>query len=98
VKEKFNPDVDLQNFHDVCKKKPEQAKAVFFEVLPELATSLKAVIQLFDPEVIFVYGPVWHLIPESVEALKHIFLKGSKCFHSGPRLPRGLLRVFLSGL
>lgn len=70
-KEKFTPDVELQNFYDVCKKKPEQAKTVFFEALSDLATSLKAVIQLFDPEVIFVYGPVWHLIPESVEALKN---------------------------
>lgn len=69
-KEKYKQDCDLQNFYDVCKKRPEEAQTVFFEALPDLATSLKAVIQLFDPEVIFVYGPLWNLIPESVEVLK----------------------------
>jgi predicted NBD/HSP70 family sugar kinase len=69
-KEKFNSGAEQQNFYDVCKKYPEQAKAVLFASLPELANSLQAVIQLFDPEVIFVYGPVWNLIPESVEELK----------------------------
>ena len=69
-KEKFNPTDVLENFYDVCKRYPQQAKEVFFDALPELAHAIKAMIQLVDPEVLLLSGPIWNLIPDAMEKLQ----------------------------
>jgi predicted NBD/HSP70 family sugar kinase len=69
-KEKYHPVEPLDNFFDVCKKNPQQAKEVFYEMMPDLALAMRAVIQLFDPEVLLLGGPIWNLMPEAIDRLR----------------------------
>lgn len=69
-KEKFHPADPLENFFDVCKKYPQQAREVFYEMIPDLALAMRAVIQLFDPEVLLLGGPIWNLMPDAIDKLK----------------------------
>ncbi|MBN2036239.1 MAG: ROK family protein [Chitinispirillaceae bacterium] len=69
-KEQFSPIENLENFFDVCKKYPEQAQEVFHDMIPDLALAMRAVIQLFDPEVLLLAGPIWNLMPEAIDILK----------------------------
>jgi predicted NBD/HSP70 family sugar kinase len=69
-KEKYHPADPLNNFFDVCKKYPQQAREVFYEMIPDLALAMRAVIQLFDPEVLLLSGPIWNLMPDAIEKLK----------------------------
>jgi predicted NBD/HSP70 family sugar kinase len=69
-REKFNPSDPLGNFFDVCKKHPLQAKEVFQDMMPDLALAMRAVIQLLDPEVLLLGGPIWNLMPEAIDKLR----------------------------
>lgn len=69
-REKFHPSEPLGNFFDVCKKYPLQAKEVFQEMMPDLALAMRAVIQLLDPEVLLLGGPIWNLMPEAIDKLR----------------------------
>ncbi|MBN1128022.1 MAG: ROK family transcriptional regulator [Chitinispirillaceae bacterium] len=69
-KETFQPPENLENFFDVCKKFPQQAREVFLAVMPDIALAMRAVIQIVDPEVLMLGGPIWHLMPEAANKLK----------------------------
>jgi len=47
-----------------------RGEEVFYEMIPDLALAMRAVIQLFDPEVLLLGGPIWNLMPDAIDKLK----------------------------